>query len=86
MNSDTPFTDSVVIKMPASGHYSAEIMPMVKAAHCQRLERERDAAYKAIREAVNKYGSLSFGYNGDCGADVIIGELDDFLSEHQPAP
>ena len=81
MNSDTPETDTVIGSADVWNAFEEEIIALSR-----RLERERNSAYKAIREAVNKYGSLSFGYNGDCGADVIINELDDFLSEHQPAP
>jgi len=44
-----------------------------------RLERERDEARKAIREASSRFDRICWGSDGDCGAADIISTLEEVL-------
>ena len=45
-------------------------------------EQERIAQLEAaINEAVDRYGSISWGWDGDCGSERIIDDLEEALNQ-----
>ena len=45
-------------------------------------DQERIAQLEAaINEAVDRYGSISWGWDGDCGSERIIDDLEEVLNQ-----
>ena len=75
MKSDTPETDEAT-------QWHEGIGWAVHAHMAAKLERERNALRDAIKKAAAKYDKIRWGYDGDCGANDIISELEEILLDN----
>jgi hypothetical protein len=75
LESDTPETDKKqgLYECKACGNH------VIQADFARRLERERDEAHNAIRQAVSDFEEITWGFDGDCGSAMIIARLADLL-------
>lgn len=75
--SDTPETDKAEDDWRES--WSRRSGRVEMAAIARKLERERDAAYNAIRFASARFDRIKWGCDGDCGSNDIMETLEGIL-------
>ena len=53
--------------------------PANNAIESSNLVRRIEVLESAIRDCVSSFDSLSWGWDGDCGSEIIIEKLEDSL-------